>query len=64
MKCDERSVSRFSFGCGHGEDYHEYSDSTVITKKKNVKLYLSWVLRRGDIVRYALTVQTHTDYHY
>ena len=41
MKRDERSVSRFSSGCGHGEDYHEYSDGTVTTKQRKVKLYLS-----------------------
>ena len=41
MKREEKSASRFSSGCGHGEDCHEYSDGTAATKKKNVKLYLS-----------------------
>ena len=62
MKRDERNASRFSSGCGHDEDCHEYNDGTVTRKK--VKLYLSWVLRRGDIVRYSRTMQKHTDYHY
>ena len=39
MKRDERSASRFSSGCGHGEDCHEYSDGAVAMKK--VKLHLS-----------------------
>ena len=39
MKRDERSASRFSSGCGHDKDCHEYSDGTVTRKK--VKLYLS-----------------------
>ena len=29
-----------------------------------MKLYLSSVLRRGDIVRYARTMQKHADYYY
>ena len=41
MKRDDRGASRFSSGCSHGEDCHEYNDGTVTTKKKNVKLYLS-----------------------
>jgi len=39
MKRDEKGASRFNSGCGHGEDYHEYTDGAVTTKK--VKLYLS-----------------------
>ena len=39
MKRDEKGASRFNSGCSHGEDYHEYSDGAVTTKK--VKLYLS-----------------------
>ena len=31
MKRHERSAARFSSGCGHGEDCHEYSDGTVKT---------------------------------
>ena len=31
MKRDVTDASRFSPGCGHGEDFHEYSDGTVTT---------------------------------
>ena len=41
MKRDGRNASRFTSGCSHGEDCHEYIDGTVTAKKKKVKLYLS-----------------------
>ena len=34
MKRDERDASRFSSGCAHGEDCHEYSGGTVTMKKR------------------------------
>ena len=34
MKRDERDASRFSSGCGHGEDFREYSDGTITTKER------------------------------
>ena len=33
MKRNVRDASRFNSACSHGEDCHEYSDGTVITKK-------------------------------
>ena len=36
MKCDRRNASRFTSGCGHGEDCHEYIDGTATTKNEKI----------------------------